>query len=326
MSSLRKRLSLSLAGSLALFFIAQTLMIGNAVEDLNERNLISRLNHDQEQILAALEWDPPAAPRLQQSLIPGIYQRPFSGHYFQIDVAGQQLRSRSLWDENIPPFSRTIERNIPGPRDQQLLAVQHRIIMHGQRIIVRTAENIAPMKKATAGFERYMLLFAAGAVLTLMILQGWFINHTLKPLQRIRREINRLQSGELRQIESSAPDEIMPLVNEINHLIHLTQQRLKRSRHALGDLAHSLKTPLAVARQITEQQTTSKSSSQLGEQLSRIEHRIDRELVRARTAGRMPGGQWQHPEQDIQDIVTMLGKVFPQIACSLQLGKGMSIP
>jgi len=325
-SSLRKRLSLSLAASLALFFIAQTLMIGNTVEDLSERNLLSRLNHDQEQILASLEWNPPAPPRLQRSLIPAIYQRPFSGHYFQIDIAGQQLRSRSLWDENLPPLSRTIERNIPGPRDQQLLAVQHSVIMHGQQISIRTAENIAPMEKATEEFERNMLLFAAGAVLTLMILQGWLIKHTLKPLQRIRSEISRLQSGQLKQIEGSAPDEIMPLVNEINHLIHLTQQRLKRSRHALGDLAHSLKTPLAVARQITEQQAPSKSSSQLSEQISCIEHRIDRELVRARTAGRMPGGQWHHPEQDIRDIVAMLGKVFPQVSCSLQLSEGMSIP
>lgn len=94
MSSLRQRLTLSLAASLALFFIIQTWMIGNEVESLGERNLLSRLQHDQEQIIAALEWLPPATPELRRSLIPGIYERPFSGHYFQLDIGGTILRDR----------------------------------------------------------------------------------------------------------------------------------------------------------------------------------------------------------------------------------------
>ena len=72
MTSLNQRLSLSLAASLALFFIAQTLMIGNEVETLSEQNLVSRLEHDQEELLAALNWQPPAAPELDLSRIPVI--------------------------------------------------------------------------------------------------------------------------------------------------------------------------------------------------------------------------------------------------------------
>jgi len=324
--SLRKRLTLSLAGSLALFFIIQTMMIGVEVESLSERNLLSRLQHDQEQILAGLEWNPTAAPELRQAVIPGIYERPFSGHYFQIDIAGKSLRSRSLWDERLPSQSEEVLRDAPGPGGQRLLIIQNTFELNGQSFTIRTAENILPIEQSTSAFQRHLLLFAIAPVIALILLQGWLISHSLRPLQRLRRQIKRLERGDLEQIDAPAPQEIMPLVNEINHLMRLMQQRLQRSRHALGDLAHSLKTPLAVLRQITHRQSDSLVKQQLGEQLERIEQRIDRELVRARTAGRMPGGQWPEPNRDIRDITTMLGTVFPHIAFELHVDKGLKIP
>lgn len=323
MSSLRQRLTLSLAASLALFFILQTWMIGNEVEALGERNLLSRLQHDQEQIIAAIDWNPPGTPAMRSSLIPGIYERPFSGHYFELDFGGTNLRSRSLWDEHLSGQTEPIMRDVPGPDGQSLLVVQNTVQVRGKPVIIRTAENILPIEQSTGAFQRHLLLFALCAVIALMLLQGWLIGHSLQPLQRIRKQISRLKKGDLEQIDAPAPDEIMPLVEEINHLMQLMQQRLQRSRHALGDLAHSLKTPLAVARQIVRRQaaaeedipsgTQTSDSRQLGEQLERIEQRIERELVRARTAGRMPGGQWSDAEQDIRDITGMLGQVFPRI-------------
>ncbi|PJC70019.1 MAG: ATP-binding protein, partial [Zetaproteobacteria bacterium CG_4_8_14_3_um_filter_59_5] len=316
MSSLRQRLTLSLAASLALFFIIQTWMIGNEVESLGERNLLSRLQHDQEQITAALEWLPPATPELRRSLIPGIYERPFSGHYFQLDIGGTILRSRSLWDEKLPAQAGAIVRDVPGPDDQRLLVVEETVQFKGQPVTIRTAENILPIEHSTGDFQRHLLLFALCAVLVLMLLQGWLIGYSLKPLQRIRMQINRLKKGEQEIIDAPAPDEIMPLVEEINHLMQMMQQRLQRSRHALGDLAHSLKTPLAVTRQIIRRQSASSGTSdcgieasdisQLSEQLERIEQRVERELVRARTAGRMPGGQWSDADRDIRDLASML--------------------
>jgi len=336
MVSLRQRLIVSLAASLAIFFILQTWMIGNEVEDLGERNLLSRLQHDQEQILAALEWNPPAAPGMRLSLVPAIYARPFSGHYFQLDIAGHSLRSRSLWDEKLPALDAPMARDVAGPDGQLLLVVQETVQLNGQPVTIRTAENILPIELSTGDFQRHLLLFALCAVLVLMLLQGWLIGHSLKPLQRIRMQINRLKKGELELIDAPAPDEIMPLVEEINHLMQLMQQRLQRSRHALGDLAHSLKTPLSVARQIVRRQAESAESNpkdavlsdntHLGEQLERIEQRIERELVRARTAGRMPGGQWSEAAQDIEDMTSMLNQVFPRIDFITDIDEQLKIP
>ncbi|MDQ6970851.1 MAG: ATP-binding protein [Mariprofundus sp.] len=345
MNSLKQRLTTSLAASLILFFIVQSFMISNEVVILSENNIISRLQHDQEQILSAITWSTTASdaehaiPTLNPSAIPVIYQRPFSGHYFQIDffdpgfadldrsdpdrsapdLSSLQLRSRSLWDEQLPATIDAIVKNVTGPKQQHLLVIFRTVQLHGRSAEIRVAEDISLIESSSAAFQRHFLLFAAAAVLALLVLQGWLINFSLKPLRRVREQLSLLDSGELELVTASTPEEITPLVTEVNRLIVLMRKRLMRSRHALGDLAHNLKTPLAVARQIAERQSKSDDRIQLDAQLQFIHERIESELVRARTAGPMPGGQWKDVQRDVQDIILMLRRAFPAISVELEL-------
>ncbi len=319
MRSLKQRLSMSLAASLILFFVVQSFVISREVESLSENNMISRLQHDQEQILAALSWSSKAIPALDDAAIPVIYKRPFSGHYFQLSVAGRQLHSRSLWDEKLPVTTMLVTRDVAGPKQQQLLVLARSVQWHGQPVRIQVAEDISLIESSTASFQRHFLLFAAAAVLALLVLQGWLVNVSLKPLQRVREQMGQLDRGEIEQVETPTPEEIVPLVAEVNRLMVLMRKRLMRSRHALGDLAHSLKTPLAVARQIVERQPRGEDRSQLETQLGLIHARIETELGRARTAGPMPGGQWKEVRRDLQDLVSMLERMFPHIAIELKL-------
>jgi len=318
MRSLKQRLGMSLAASLVLFFVVQSFVISREVESLSENNMISRLQHDQEQILAALTWSAKAAPRLDDAAIPVIYKRPFSGHYFQLSVAGRQLRSRSLWDEKLPATTMLVTRDVAGPKQQQLLVLARSVQWHGQPVRIQVAEDISLIESSTASFQRHFLLFAAAAVLALLVLQGWLINFSLKPLQRVREQMGQLDRGEVEQVVTPTPEEIRPLVAEVNRLMVLMRKRLMRSRHALGDLAHSLKTPLAVVRQIVERQPQGEDRSQLETQLGLIHARIETELGRARTAGPMPGGQWKEVRRDLQDLTGMLERMFPHIAIELE--------
>jgi len=325
MASLNQRLTLSLMASLALFFIAQTWIIGNEVEVLSEQNLISRMEHDQEELLAALQWSPPSLPVLDADRIPSIYQRPFSGHYFQIEVADIKLHSRSLWDETLPELAGVLERNVMGPKQVHLLMLSREFTMLGQQVKIRIAEDISHIESTTASFQQHLLLFATAAMLLLLLLQAWVVLHSLKPLGCIRDQLGQLEKGEVEKITTPAPSEIMPLVEEVNQLLQLMQQRLKRSRHALGDLAHALKTPLAVMGQVVQRQTGDEDQVLLLQQLQHIERRIELELVRARTAGRMPGGLWAEPFRDLNDMVYMLNQVFPSIRITLFMDETMSI-
>jgi len=310
MTSLKKRLSLGMAASLAVFFLLQTLMIGSEVESLSEDNLISRLSHDQEQILAALEWPADAAVSINQSQIPRIYQRPFSGHYFQITIDGQLLRSRSLWDEKLPGQQASIARDIEGPQHQRLLVLKRTVMQHKRKLHILVAENITQIEHTTTRFQWRLLLFAATTVLALLLLQSLLINRALKPLKRIQQQLSRLDKGEIEMLDiGDVPEEISPLVGEVNQLLRMLHRRLQTSRNALADLAHSLKTPLTVARQIAERQT---DAGLLDRQLQHIEQRINHELTQARTAGPMPGDHWATARRDIADIIDMLEQAYPE--------------
>jgi signal transduction histidine kinase len=115
----------------------------------------------------------------------------------------------------------------------------------------------------------------------------------LRPLETAREQIAQLQQGQRSQLDDQVPVELEPLVAQINHLLAHTEDSLKRSRNALGNLGHALKTPLAVLLSLA-------SSAQLDahphlrktlkEQLEQVQQRLNRELNRARLAGdALPG-------------------------------------
>ncbi len=318
MTSLKRRLGLGLVISLALFFVLLSFIIGHEVAALSEANMLSRLRHDQEQIIAALQGHT-TPPQLNGEAIPAIYQRPFSGHYFQIDGKGWSVRSRSLWDEALPTTPASITRDFPGPKGQPLLITSRNVRWHGQSLRVSVAEEISRIEASATMFQKRFLLFSAGAILLLLLIQEWLVTLSLRPLQHVRKQLTKLDKGELDSVTAPTPAEITPLVDEINRLMRLMRRRLTRSRHALGDLAHSLKTPLAIARQIVTRQREGEDRSALERQLSLIEERIETELARARTAGPMAGRIWCNIQHDLTDIKTMLQQLHPDISIDLKI-------
>jgi signal transduction histidine kinase len=141
-------------------------------------------------------------------------------------------------------------------------------------------------------------------------------------LSGVRRELQQLERGETEKLKQPVPAEISPLVEEVNRLLMVLQQRLLRSRNAMGNLSHALKTPLTLMFQILERRQDDKDCAQLLEQARRIEGHINRELSRAKTAGQSPGGIWLKPEQDVRDLVSTLEAVHRQrITVELQIAE-----
>ena len=133
----------------------------------------------------------------------------------------------------------------------------------------------------------------------------------MKPLAGLRTELQQLERGETEKLEQPVPAEISPLVEEVNRLLMVLQQRLQRSRNAMGNLSHALKTPLTLMFQILERKQDDEDCVQLLEQAQRIEGHINRELSRARMAGQSPGGVWLKPEQDVRDLISTLSSGLP---------------
>ena len=121
-----------------------------------------------------------------------------------------------------------------------------------------------------------VLAFSAG--LLLFVLVG-VLRWGLRPLRQLVRELRRIEEGGQSGIESRYPKELAPLSGALNAMIGAERNQQTRYRNALGDLAHSLKTPLAVLRGATTDNTVQ-------EQISRMQHIVDYQLRRAAAAGR----------------------------------------
>ncbi|MCF7203964.1 ATP-binding protein [Pseudomonas oligotrophica] len=226
------------------------------------------------------------------------YHRAFSGHYFLIQLPGQTWRSRSLWDASPawPEAPGLAPELLAGPRDQRLLAYTAHYQREGQAIVISVAQDYTPVLDSFARVRLSGLGLVGMALLVFLLLQRYAVSLALHPLERARRQIAQLQQGQRQQLEGDVPLELQPLVEQINHLLLHTDETLKRSRNALGNLGHALKTPLAVLTSLLEREELAahpQLRAALEEQLGQIQQRVSRELGRARLAGEvLPGGHF----------------------------------
>ena len=224
---------------------------------LAERYILSRLEHDAESLLAALILAPPdESPHLRADRLNPIYQRAFSGHYYRIEVDNTVLRSRSLWDQDlkVPQVAPggSVSLHIDGPERQLLLLRVAAYRKQGQAVTIAVAEDLSPIRAEVQRLQMRYAAFALVALMSLLLLQRYILARGLAPLAATRQALQALERGERRSLSERVPEEVQPLVRGINRLLNALQQRLQRSRNAVGNLAHALKTPLTLLGQIAD--------------------------------------------------------------------------
>ena len=116
----------------------------------------------------------------------------------------------------------------------------------------------------------------------LLLSQAAILRWGLAPLRQVGGELIKIESGHQQKIEQRYPEEIEQLTSNINQLIQQEREQKSRYRNALGDLAHSLKTPLAVLQTGLSQ---NKTDDGLQEQIARMNSIVEYQLQRAATAG-----------------------------------------
>jgi len=262
-----------------------------------KRSLENDLREETEGLLIAIVKGPDGIKLDTQRLNPR-YQRPFSGHYFRIELPDRTWRSRSLWDA-VPAWPETsglAAELLEGPQRQRLLAFSAEYRRDGQPIVISVAQDYTPILDSFARVRLSGLGLVGVALLVFLLLQRYAMTLALRPLERARQQIAQLQQGQRQQLDSQAPVELQPLVAQINHLLTQTEETLQRSRHALGNLGHALKTPLAVLGSLIQREELAahpQLHAALQEQLGQIQQRISRELTRARLAGDvLPGAHF----------------------------------
>lgn len=317
MRSLQTRLSTTLGLALALLLALLLAVGGYSLRRLAEEFVAGRLEHEAEALLAAFSFDAQGRPSLSTGHFNPVFQQPYSGHYYKLRVGDQELRSRSLWDSDLPlPATRQdafIRQFVTGPQQQRLLLLARTFQVAGRQVVLAVTEDFTPLNDGLWRLTGVVVLLALGLFSVLLLLQRLLVRRALQPLEHIRQDILRLTHGDIRQLQTAVPDEVRPLVVEINHLLTVMAQRLQRSRHALGNLAHALKTPLTV---LTQWATHPQGAGQAGlgrelaEPIEQIRQLVDRELRRARIAGAAAPGQRVMLAGEVSDLVATLNKIY----------------
>lgn len=317
MNSLEKRLQLGLSLFLLFASLAVGWLIYSATTNMAETTIKTRLEHDGEALLAALQFSATGTAQVRDDRLSAIYQRPFSGHYFHITIdAQQQLISRSVWDQSFDVNDIQFVDSVAhgsGPDNQQLLLWSGQFTKQGHSITITTAEDLGPLHRQLRSYGLYLLGATPLFFILALVIQRLILRHSFKPLDQIEQELKLLERGEIEQLSTHLPSEITPLVDEVNHLILSMVERIKRSRNSAGNLAHTLKTPLQLLIQLAESEQLSKHEEirlQLLQQVNLIQKQIEIELKRARLAGSATPGQQFRPAEELPVLKKMLQQIY----------------
>ncbi|WP_438970387.1 sensor histidine kinase [Methylophaga sp.] len=297
MTSIRSRLMFGLTALLAALLLGQWLWLTYTVKELVEKQVIIQLQEETESLLANLNITNSGELQLNEDSLSSNYQRAFSGLYFTIESQQQKLYSRSLWDFSLATAPvETGMRDIlylDGPAKQPLLAVVAGYYKQGHQFTITVAENIDWMLSEKQRLVRNFSLVSAIGVLILLLFQVGMIRQVLRPLNHARRQLAQLAKGEINEVDEQAPDEIRPLLSELNRLTNSMIVKTRRSRQSLGNLAHRLKTQLTLLNQLADKESMKnapETQQLIYQQTESIRQIIERELKRARLSGfTLPG-------------------------------------
>lgn len=331
MRSIQRRLSLGLISVMVIvgLVLAQTSLW--LFEVGLQRYLEAGLRNDSESLLVALVRGPQGLQLDERHLSPA-YQRPFSGHYFRIDFSDSHWRSRSLWDQELPLLQQPgLHSNLQlGPGGQRLLILRSDYRRLGQSISISVAQDYTPVSDSFQRMRQIGLGLGLAALLLILFLQRLTVRRALKPLERAREQIAQLQQGQRSQLDDQVPVELEPLVAQINHLLAHTEDSLKRSRNALGNLGHALKTPLAVLLSLASSDKLDDHPELrkiLKEQLEQVQQRLNRELNRARLSGDALPGALFDCDAELPGLLATLNMIHGEhLALSYVAPPGLQLP
>jgi two-component system sensor histidine kinase PhoQ len=176
-------------------------------------------------------------------------------------------------------------------------------------------------KQITVFRQALWINLGAGALM-LLALQVFVLRWSLRPLRRVVRDLVRVESGVHDRLAGSYPRELAVLTDRINAFVEGEREHLGRYRNTLADLAHSLKTPLAVLRSRLETSSDDASlRTELRQQVARMDEIVAYQLQRAATSGHQLFAQPLALTQRAEEIVRSLEKVYADkhVLCEFEI-------
>ena len=302
-ASLTRRLLLTVFSVILLFFALTIFLLDYLFRQAAEQGLREVLDAQMVALIAA------ADPDSQESVTPTAaletrLNTPGSGLYAEIrSASGEAIwRSQSTTgaDVQFGPALEAGERSfffthVAGTSVR--LAVASRSIvwddLHGQpaRFTFSIASSLDVYDAQLKSFRQRLVWWFVGLAILLITTLALLLRWLLRPIQRLENEIKEVEAGTREQLGESWPRELAAVTSNLNALLEGERTRIRRYRDTLGNLAHSLKTPLAVMRQALGSATEGDRNAALDTEIDRMTVIIEHQMKRAATSGGVLLGQ-----------------------------------
>ncbi len=263
------------------------------------------------------------------------YLQPTSGRYFQIariesngSLRIQQI-SPSLFDVTIDLDPATLREftaleaprtarflNVKGP-DREPLRVVARVAsipeLEGRYLFMVGVEPaiLAPAGNLVGWAFAAFVLFCAAMVAAASAAQ---VRIGLEPLRELQRDIANVRRGQSERLAGTYPAELQPVAQELNALVDHNREVVERARRHVGNLAHALKTPIAVLKNAAAEGNGDENV--LKQSVEEMESFVERQLRRARVAARAEARAgatiaYRTPVlQNLEDLVFMMEQKY----------------
>jgi two-component system sensor histidine kinase PhoQ len=324
MRSLNARLLLAATLVLAAFLG----LTGFTLDQAFQRTALSatqdRLQGQVYMLLSAAQFEAPEKRMMPTSLPDPRLSTPSSGLYAQLtrDDGTTVWRSLSMLGLTIA-VERPTRMGVPifgtatASDGTPLFTLTFSVRWEGKRrndervYTVQVAESRQEYDNQVQAFRRSLSTWLAVSALVLLAVQALILHWGLRPLRRVAEEVGEVESGRKESLSGDYPTELQRLVINLNALIRNSKANLERYRRALGDLAHSFKTPLAVMRSAADTGGRVEDLREtVREQVSRLDNTVQYQLQRAAASGRSALATPIAVEPVVNKVVQSLAKVY----------------
>ena len=335
--SLNRRIILSASLVLLVFITMTAVTLERAFTESSESALRDTLRSQLFALMAAAEVDNDTVTMPSQEL-GALLGLPGSGLYAYISGSGGKIlwQSSSVLSANPPPpvslasaekrFNQTdfnghayytFAYGVDWLSDSGSMALTFNIIT-----------DLKSFNRQISQYRKTLWGWLVAMAVLLLISQALILRWGLSPLRRVGVELNRIEIGEQEQIQQEYPQEIERLTRNINVLLQQEREQKTRYRNALGDLAHSLKTPLAVLQSgLDRRQKSHAHDDTLSDQIMRMNSIVEYQLQRAATAGSAATGKPVKVNTLTRRIVDSLQKVYhdKNISLTVDIDNGVEL-
>ena len=168
-------------------------------------------------------------------------------------------------------------------------------------------ETMVPFKSEVNEFRNSLWGWLLGMMLILILLQAVVMNWGLSPLKQVANDLKSIEDGERETLDGDYPAEIEGVTRNLNLLLATERQQREKYRTTLADLAHSLKTPLAILSGLSRDVPL---KVEIDEQIARMNQIVAYQLERAvvRSSGLIKNAIAVKPV--VRKLVDAMNKVY----------------